>query len=293
MTAVIDAPALEVLVCTFGARVGALAQRLPAPDPRVRFLVSHQCPEPDIPIPTALTARADVRYLRHPDRGLSVNRNHALRAAVGEVCLIADDDLDYLPGWVDAILEPFARPGAPDFASFVLVDADGRPRIPDYPRTEVAHDRRTIYKVCSCEIAVRLDSVRRTRVTFDPNLGVGGAIGLGEELVFLRDLLESGLDGRWVPHPIARHADETTGTRLARRADTSLAHAVGAMAWCRRGAFAYPFVLKEAVRLGIGAGSLAAVPRMGAAWWSGLVEARRLGLGPGRVARQRARASLR
>jgi glycosyltransferase involved in cell wall biosynthesis len=275
--------ALEVLVCTYGPRAAALAARLPPPDPRVRFLVSHQWPGSAEPPPPALLARRDLRYLRHDDRGLSVNRNHALEAARGAVCLIADDDLDYLPGWVDAVLAPFAESPDLGFASFALLDGAGRPRIDAYPGAPRDHDRRTVFKVCSCEIALRLEAVRASGVRFDPRLGVGATIALGEELVFLRDLVECGLRGRWVPTPIARHPDDTSGDRMARRTDASLARVVGALAWCRRGALAYPFVFKESVRLAIRSGSLLATPKFGAAWWAGLTQARRMGLGPRRA----------
>jgi glycosyltransferase involved in cell wall biosynthesis len=275
-------PALEVLVCTYGPRAEALASRLPAPDPRVRYVISHQWPDSDAPAPPGLLERGDLRYLRHRDRGLSVNRNHALRVASGAVCLVADDDLEYLPGWIDSVLAPFDASTGVGFATFMLLDGAGRPRIGDYPTEPTDHDRRTIFKVCSCEVAFRLDAVRAAGVAFNPHLGVGTAIGLGEELVFLRDLLARGVRGRWVPSPIARHDAETTGPRMARRIDASFAQVAGAMAWCRRGAFAYPFVLKESVRLALGSGALGKAPALGAAWWRGLLEARRLGLGPGR-----------
>jgi hypothetical protein len=275
-------PALEVLVCTYGPRAEALAARLPAPDPRVRYLVSHQWPDSDAPAPSGLLERGEVSDLRHRDRGLSVNRNHALRAASGAICLVADDDLEYLPGWIDAVLAPFSASTAVGFATFMLLDGSGRPRIDDYPAGPTDHDRRSIFKVCSCEVAFRLDAVLAAGVGFNPHLGVGTSIGLGEELVFLRDLMARGVRGRWVPSPIARHEAETTGPRMARRVDASFARVAGAMAWCRRGALAYPFVVKESVRLALRSGSIGEVPALGAAWWRGLLEARRLGLGPGR-----------
>ncbi len=51
-----------------------------------------------------------VRYTREDRPGLNWARAHGARLATGEIVLYTDDDVVVDPGWVDALLAPFAEP---------------------------------------------------------------------------------------------------------------------------------------------------------------------------------------
>jgi hypothetical protein len=269
---------LEVLVCTFGDRARSMFMRMPAPEPDVAWLICHQDPLGEAVRPAELPGRADVRYLRFSDRGLARNRNHALRHARGRICLIADDDIAFVPGWTRTILSAFdAQPDAA-FVSLVLVDGDGRPHR-RYPHRPTRHDARSVFSVVSCELAFDLDRIRATGVGFSEHLGLGTRIGRGEEGVFLRDVLANGASGWAIAAPIARHDGPTTGDRAMAALGRREVEGLGAVSYCKWGALAVAMAAKETLRLSLRVGSIARAPEIGFAFIRGVFEARRLGLG--------------
>ena len=270
-------PLLEVLVCTFEDRLDGLVSRLPAPQAGVAYLICHQVPSgKDFDI-AALRHRDDLRYLRFDDRGLSRNRNHCLRHAAGRLCLIADDDIEFLPGWSETVLRGFAaRPDA-TFVTFALVDANDQPKRA-YPPAAVRHDVRSAYRVISAELAFDLDWARALGVGFNEHLGIGTLVGIGEENVFLRDLMKQGGAGWLVPDPIVRNGPSTAGERMMDALDRKQVFAIGAMAFSRRGALSYLLSIKEAVRLSIHAGRLTEVPSFFVAFNAGVSHGRKQAL---------------
>ena len=51
-----------------------------------------------------------VRLISQANAGPAAARNHGAREAAGDVILFTDDDCEPAPGWLDAMLEPFADP---------------------------------------------------------------------------------------------------------------------------------------------------------------------------------------
>jgi hypothetical protein len=51
-----------------------------------------------------------VRYVAEPARGLSRARNAGLRHSTTDIVAFTDDDVDVTPGWLAALVEPFADP---------------------------------------------------------------------------------------------------------------------------------------------------------------------------------------
>lgn len=271
-----------MLVCTYGGRVRGLLDRLPPPLTGVAWLICHQLPDPYDDGAVDPGARTDIRYLRFRDRGLSRNRNHALRHARGRICLVADDDIDFLPDWHLTVLAAFRRlPGA-TFVSFGLVDGSGRPHR-RYPTTLAEHDARSVFAVVSCELAFDLDAVRSTGVGFNELLGIGARIGRGEEGVFLRDLMSKGAVGWASGEAIARHEGPTTGDRAMAALGGRQIAEMGAVSFCKWGALAYAMVAKECVRLALHLRRPSRAPRFAWMFVEGIAEARRLGLDRGSV----------
>jgi glycosyltransferase involved in cell wall biosynthesis len=105
------APSWTVIVCTRD-RTEDLARCLNAlqqiSTPGGEILVVDNAPSSDA---TELLARRyAVRYVREDRPGLNWARAHGVREARGEIVIFTDDDVVVEPGWVAAILEPFAAP---------------------------------------------------------------------------------------------------------------------------------------------------------------------------------------
>lgn len=205
-------PILQVMICAYGRdgieRVAASAH------PRVEgveYLVSWQVKpdETEDPAPKALD-RDDFRIFYTISKGLSVNRNTALSQATAPVLLISDDDTDYTEDGLRAVMDSFRTYPDADIIAFRYASACFRKT---YPQCSVSLDNPPKgYFVSSIEIAFRRESVQG-RIWFNENFGVGAVFPYGEEDIFLKDCLDAGLKGIFVPVTIARHDGTTTSDR--------------------------------------------------------------------------------
>lgn len=205
-------PLLQVLICTYG-REGL--ERVAAADhPKVEgveYLVSCQIDQYSVhsPEPSSLH-RTDFKIFTSLTSGLSVNRNIALSQASAPLLLISDDDTDYTADGLRAVIESFAENPDSDLLAF-RYDSSKFPKF--YPDSPVSLNKCPKgYYVSSIEIAMRRASVQG-KIWFNENFGIGAPFPAGEEDIFLRDCLDRGLKGTFIPKTIARHDGTTTGDR--------------------------------------------------------------------------------
>lgn len=206
---------LQILISTFGAdglrRVSEM--NLPRLD-GVGYIVSCQDPGRTISEPYSILAvRDDVKLFIHSDRGLGLNRSHAMASATAEFVLVADDDLRYdASALCQALAIMESHPGVDIFA-FRYSGADNKLYPPD------EHDLSESFKgynLTSFELGYRLSAVRGRGVDFSPLLGVGAPyLTASEENIFTERCLQQGLRGRFFPLTIVEHPGPTTGYRLA------------------------------------------------------------------------------
>ena len=160
-------------------------------------------------VPHELAERDDVRVLPVKGEGLSANRNHALRNAQGDVLLIADDDLKYLPKRLEWVRKAYVDHASIDFACFQLIDYSGA-SIKDYPyRSHLYQSMPKGFWFSSCEITMRRSVLP---LYFDERFGLGAPfLGAGEEEVFLWQAYQKGHKIKYFPFPIAMTNPHTTG----------------------------------------------------------------------------------
>lgn len=90
---------LDLLICTLDDGILKVASIFQEERNDVRYIVSQQITDERFrQIPSTFLLRKDVLVSQIEGKGLSVNRNNALSLARGDVALIADDDVRYLPG---------------------------------------------------------------------------------------------------------------------------------------------------------------------------------------------------
>lgn len=237
-----EAVKLQVLICTCGddglQRVADM--QLPA-ESGVAYLVSCQA-QPQI-LPERLQ-RSDVAVHFTPTRGLSCNRNHAMSLATAPYVLLADDDLRYVPGVLQAVIKAMDDHPEIDIATFMIDIAPAKV----YPKAE--HDIFVPYKnynISSVEIAMRTDSYRRASLHFDEDMGAGTEyMPCGEEDMLLIEAKERGLRGRFFPILICSHPQQSTGSRMA--TDPGVLRAQGYVISRKYGISRYPRLLLKAHR---------------------------------------------
>ena len=200
---------LEVMICTMGSEGIGRVARMELPEVEgVSYLVSWQQPHGEVP---PVLQRSDVKIITSDDRGLSVNRNHALDAATSDVLLVADDDLRYTASQLKNVIEAMERHPDVELATFRYEGVNSKV----YPEQEMDITRNwpKNYYVTSFEIALRRES-RAGQLRFDERFGVGAPLfHLGEEELLLLEARKKGIRCRYFPITITSHVGLTSGNR--------------------------------------------------------------------------------
>ncbi|MBU3036041.1 glycosyltransferase family 2 protein [Tritonibacter mobilis] len=193
---------VTVAVSTLGAGAGRLC--LPEPRAGIEYLILVQRPDE---APSGLwSERQDVVRVDLADLGLSNSRNAGLTRATGDLLLFSDEDVTLDPDGILALRECFAQD--PDL---VLAAGWRAERLPNPPPLPAPLSRRNSGRICAPEFMVRMTALRSLGVRFDPDFGLGAVHGLGEDYVFVTDVLRAGGKGQMVPVVPGAHPHASTG----------------------------------------------------------------------------------
>ena len=175
----------------------------------VEYLVSWQT-HGNLPVPSALSARADISVLRFDGVGVSANRNNLLNHATAPLVLIADDDLCYAPGAFGRIIEVAEANPDVDYFSFRYDGADNKNYPPEV--CSLKHLPKGFYQT-AFEVALRR-SPRTEGLQFNEKFGPGAPVfTAGEDEMLLLTARRMGLVCRFFPLTITCHKELTTGSR--------------------------------------------------------------------------------
>lgn len=199
---------LDVLIATHGHDGLKMVEKMNLPQVEgVTYIVTWQQPQGDYS-GSPLSLRPDVEI--HPSQtiGLSRNRNLGISLAKAPVCLIADNDITYTPGQLQAVIDTFDNHPDVGLATFKYIGARKQ-----YPPGEcdLSASLPKNYIFASIEIAFRREAIAGIR--FDERFGLGADYGHGEEVKFMHDCRMAGVNCRFFPIEITRHDGEPTGSR--------------------------------------------------------------------------------
>ena len=152
-----------------------------------------------------------IRKIDVKQRGLSNSRNMAIENAMGDICLLCDDDEVMEPDYQDTIKKAFDEIPQADIIVFQVKNLSNKlkPQIHQLSKLQCL-------RVCSVQIAFRRKAITESGVRFDPLLGAGTTQGCGEENKFLLDCLKEGLNIYHYPKCIAsiKKQDSTWFTKF-------------------------------------------------------------------------------
>lgn len=235
---------ISIVVCTRGRseslrRCLASLAELQDDDHEVVLVDNNDEPSVDVAL---LPDRA--RLVHEPRRGLSVARNRGIAEAGGEVVAFIDDDCEVDPHWLAGLRRSFADPQ--------VVAVTGRVR-PGSLSTSAARwfefqfsfdrgtdrrrftrwDRRPWFPMWPGSVGAGCNMAFRSRTLaelggFDELLGMGTAIGGGEDLDAFGRLLDSGGSVEYTPEALVWH-HHRDNTRAAVRQFWGYGVAVGAL----------------------------------------------------------------
>lgn len=220
---------LQILICTYGARLGRIALNdLPQVE-GVGYLIVWQNPD-GLPVPDGF-GRADVELLSFADRGVARNRNHALQAATAPLAMMCDDDVSLCADELRRLIERFEIQPDTDIIIFRSNMPVKRVYPPDGYDLAVPWPH---HYVVNFEIAFRPDALRNADVYFNTLTGIGAPVLVaGEEDLLLRDARRRGLSIRFADICVATHPADTTAERLS--ADPAFIMTKGAIIAAIRG----------------------------------------------------------
>jgi glucosyl-dolichyl phosphate glucuronosyltransferase len=156
-----------------------------------------------------------VEYLYEPLKGKSNALNAAFRRAQGEIILLIDDDVSVAEDWVEQMIAAFEQDQADAVVGrIVLAENLLRPWLRPVQRWWLAAPLDQVNdspELIGANMGFRR-SVLKLVPVFDPELGPG-ALGLGEEALFGKQLVEAGFSIKYAPDAVAVHRPDVSRLR--------------------------------------------------------------------------------
>lgn len=226
-------PSIEILFCTIDGRIERIARHMPPRESGVRYLVSWQQSADFLEtnanpaIPAAISARDDFSVTTLHGRGLSANRNNALRHATGDLLVLSDDDCSYCSDHFANLRRAFAELPQADIVVLRAEDTGGNLFPHPYPAVPMPYAKRPKGLFAqSLEIAIRRAAMPLP--PFDTRFGLGAPVlNCCEEELFLHEAMSEGKSVWLYPATIVSTPAVTTGTRYAH--DPAVQRSVGAL----------------------------------------------------------------
>lgn len=205
---------LNILISTIDSGIDEVYKILQDKQEAVKYIISHQYTDMKFRnIPDSLI-REDVIVSQIPGKGLSKSRNNAIEIADGDIALIADDDVRYLPDSFQTIAEAFKDDPDLNVACFKIKTNDGEPEYKNYPNAAYTFSKRKKHYISSIEVAIRLNSIKSKNIYFDERFGLGAKKFLsGEEEMFIIDCVKAGLSVSYFPEYIVKHPFQSSAKK--------------------------------------------------------------------------------
>ncbi|QYJ85014.1 glycosyltransferase family 2 protein [Shewanella mesophila] len=204
---------LSILISTYKERISAVKDVVKHKHPSLSYIVVHQV-ETELfqdEVQKLCHDRPDIHYIALEGMGLAKSRNVAIANAVGDYILIMDDDVTLKPDIYQLVINAFDKQEKADLITFQIADTDTGALLKDYPKDIIVHNRKTILKTGSIEMACKLESLRNSRVCFPEYLGAGTSLPACEEPVFLSRLIDKKLRLESCPQVIGYHPKLSSG----------------------------------------------------------------------------------
>jgi hypothetical protein len=152
------------------------------------------------------------------EKGVAKSRNKVLMSTETKYLLFADDENTFVGERIkSAIAYLEAHPDC-DLVLAQAVDTTGALR-KAYPKKAKKLTKFNSAKAATYEMILRVDSAKSKGVLFDESFGAGADNYLGDEYIFISDLLDKGGSGVFLPLTIAIHPEESSGSRWGTDSD--------------------------------------------------------------------------
>ena len=158
-----------------------------------------------------LAGRGDLKVEVLESVGVAKSRTRAIWLSSSEYLVFADDDIVFEEL---ALERAIAYLDANPKLSLLLTraqDPKGRLR-KKYPRASTKLNIFNSARAATYEMIIRVDAIRQFGVLFDENFGAGSENYLGDEFIFIADLLRAGGLAEFIPLTVATHPADSSGS---------------------------------------------------------------------------------
>ena len=160
----------------------------------------------------------EFRSVAATEKGVAKSRNIVLSSADTKYLLFADDENTFRGDNIKAAISYLEKHPKCDLVLAQAVDTTGALR-KVYPKRVKKLTKFNSAKAATYEMIVRVESAKSKGVTFDERFGAGADNYLGDEYIFIADLLDKGGAGVFLPLTIAIHPIESSGSRWGSDSD--------------------------------------------------------------------------
>lgn len=159
-----------------------------------------------------LMLRDDLEIEELSSIGVAKSRNRSIWLAKGKYLVFGDDDVEFQVKGLEEAIEFLDN--HPQYALLLgqAVDETGVLR-KQYPKTRQALTKYNSARAATYEMIIRVEAVRDLSVFFDEEFGAGANNYLGDEYIFIVDLLAAGGHAVFMPITLAMHPTESSGSR--------------------------------------------------------------------------------
>lgn len=187
----------------------------------------------------------NVRWYDFQEKGVGLNRNSALLRATGDICLLADDDVEYVKDYEKIILDAFEKYPWADIILFNMRSGEGKLKL-EKNKIQRIH-LHNCGKYGAEQLAFRRMSVIKNAISFNQLFGGGCMFSAGEDTMFIRNCIRKGLRVIAVPECILRLTECRPSTWF-HGYNQKFFEDLGASYYCHYGAFAKLATLAQLIR---------------------------------------------
>ena len=135
-----------------------------------------------------------IKFYSFKEKGVGLSRNNALMRSNADICLFADDDVEYEKGYKDIIIKEFINHPYADVIIFNVPSTNSDPRQKDY----IAKKWKRLH-LFNCfrhgtfRVAIRTEKIKQNNIFFSVLFGGGSKYSAGEDSLFISDCIRKKL----------------------------------------------------------------------------------------------------
>lgn len=208
---------LNILISTINDGIKNIEKIFLPVDNAISYIISHQITNnKDYSKEVRpLKLRKDTIYLSLDVKGLSKNRNNCLKHINADIVYICDDDVSLLYENILKVIEKFENSDNLDVLRCQVKTFEGKPYKQYKTREYKVDSLIQLSNFSSIEMTVKSSFIKENDILFDENFGIGAQYPIGEDFIFITDILKKNGNIVHYPMDIVEHGEFGTGGILS------------------------------------------------------------------------------